>query len=55
MSLSLYIYIYTFSFHQKASLMRIEKVYIHLEICNVFENSYVYIFASKNGCKFRGG
>ena len=21
--------------------MRIEKVYIHLEICNVFENSYV--------------
>ena len=30
--------------------MRIEKVYIfniHLEICNVFENSYVYIFVSK--------
>ena len=47
----IYIYIYTFSFHQKVSLLvRIEKVYIfniHLEICNVFENSYVYIFVSK--------
>ena len=47
-----YIYIYIpFLFIKKCLfLMRIKKVYIfniHLEICNVFGNSYVYIFVSK--------
>ena len=47
------IYTHTFSFFIKKCLflMRIEKLYIfnmHLEIWNVFEKEYVYIFLFKN-------